>query len=60
MKLCEAIEIVEDYQLWRLGKTPYDYGQDGAKSPKHEPKRYTEAIDTLIYLSKQTLKESTK
>jgi len=60
MKLSDAIEIVEDYQLWRLSKSPYDFGQDGAKSPKYEPKQYTAALDILIHMSKQTLNESTK
>ena len=58
MKLSDAIEIVDDYQLWRLGRPPYEFGQDGAKSPKYGPKQYTEALDALLNMSKQTLKES--
>lgn len=38
MNLIEAVEVLKNFQSWRLG----------AKIPMQEPKLITEAIDTLL------------
>ena len=58
MKLSDAIEIVEDYQAYRRGLPPYDWSQDGCIPLRHTPKIYGEALDILLNISKEALKEA--
>lgn len=46
MKLTEAIKVLEDHQIWRLG----------ADTPPTDPKLLTEAIDIALHLLKNLLK----
>jgi hypothetical protein len=60
MKLSEAIEIAEDYQRYRRGLPPYDWGQDGCIPLRFGPEVYGQAFDILIHISKEALKEAAK
>ncbi len=50
MELKTAIEILEYHQEWRLGKR---------EDMIHEPKKLTEALDTLLTEVKKLLKRTT-
>ena len=48
MNLSDAIQIVSEYQLWRLDKPPYDTGQDGQPDMPYTCVQLTAALDALI------------
>ena len=57
MKIDLAIKIVAEYQKWRRGESPYD----GDTPETHRVFDYSQkvlgqAIDTLLYVSRETLK----
>ena len=56
MTLKTAVEIVTDYQKYRRGEDPYEYGQDGSSTCRYSPKEIGEAIDVLLNNAKQLTK----
>jgi hypothetical protein len=58
MSLSEAIEIIEDYQAYRRGLPPYDWGQDGCIPLRFTPKIYGEALDVLLLNARATLEKN--
>jgi len=57
MNLSEAILIGEDYQLWRRGAEHYEFGQDGQPPMRYSPEQYGEALDILLHICREALKQ---
>jgi hypothetical protein len=57
MTLSEAILIGEDFQIWRRGAEHYEFGQDGWPPMRYSPEQYGEAIDILLHICREALKQ---
>ena len=48
MHISSALAIVEDFQLYRRGQPPYEYGQDGEACFKISPRDIGLALDEIL------------
>jgi len=55
MTLAEAIQIAEDYQLWRRGEGHYEWGQDGQPPMRYTSGQYGKALDILLLNARASL-----